>query len=105
MEGLVGGRVVNYVLSEQDHVEVLRRRTDPNGIRGRIEEGTWPFGAMAHIGNPVLGGDILPAMVVKVHPDDTVNLKVMLDGTDVLWVQAVALDETKAQGTWHWIPR
>lgn len=106
MEGLVAGRIVHYTLSGKDVDDVLRRRTNADGIRGRIDEGTWPFGAMAHIGNKVVDGDILAAVVVKVHPDDKVNLRVLLDGTDVLWVQEVGyFEDPAAQGTWRWIPR
>lgn len=112
MEGLKPGRIVYYVFSEQAADEVNRRRTSGASIAERMEppdifdhvtKERWPVGAMAHIGNPVLDGDILPAMVVRVHPDDTVNLKVMLDGTDVYWARNVAMSGQLAPGSWHWM--
>lgn len=54
-------------------------------------------------------GEIRPAIITRVNPD-SVNLSVICDGSNddggaPTWVGSVKLDqETKAEGTWHWMP-
>jgi hypothetical protein len=103
MDGLKPGRIVYYVFSEQAATEVMRRRTTGGAIAERIEQQAWPLGAQAHIGNPVSIGTIAPAMVVATFDSDAVNLKVMLDGSDVYWATSAPYDETKRPGSWHWM--
>jgi hypothetical protein len=107
MEGLKPGRIVYYVFGHLGADEVTRRRITGDQIASRLADDRWPLGAQAHIGNPVSPGDICPAMVVAVFPGSgfgtSVNLKVMLDGTDVYWATSVRYDEAKTPGTWHWI--
>jgi hypothetical protein len=107
MEGLKPGRLVYYVFSHQTADEVNRRRTTGVSIAERIKETTWPEGVQAHIGNPVAAGDIYPAMVVRVFDEAalsrSINLKVMLDGSDDYWATSVPYDEAKRPATWHWI--
>lgn len=115
MDGLQPGRIVYYVLSAQDAVEINRRRTTAQSIGERIArhvttvENTsvpqWPLGAQAHIGNVVSAGDILPAMVLKVWGQESggSNLKVMLDGTDTFWATSRNFAADKVEGTWHWM--
>lgn len=103
------GRVLRYRLSQTDVEAIARRRTTRESIGDRLEEGTWPAGAQAHIGNPVSVGDELPLHVVRVWPGEFgpdkvgVNGQVLLDGNDQLWVTSVAEGETP--GTWSWPPR
>ncbi|WP_313033426.1 Gp49 family protein [Stenotrophomonas acidaminiphila] len=101
------GRIVYYVLSEQDALKINGRRTDGASIQDRILEDKWPCGAQAHIGNKACAGDILPAMVVKVLPNEQVNLQVFLDGNDVYWAttRAQAAPGRMEPGRWHWPAR
>jgi hypothetical protein len=119
MDGLVTGRIVYYVLNEEDATQINRRRTTAHSIAERISAkigtviapGTdtphdfsvWPVGAQAHIGNDVVAGQIVPAMVVAVWGDVCVNLKAMLDGTDTYWATSRNYHPDKAPGSWHWM--
>lgn len=100
------GRTVLYRLTAKDAEEVNRRRTTGSSIAERIRIGEWPLGAQAHIGNPEGEGSVRPMVVVHVWPDEFgpgvpgVNGRVMLDGTDVLWVTSVS--EGNGPGQWHW---
>lgn len=97
MEGLKPGRIVYFVFDEQTAMETNRRRTGNIGAPG------WSPGAQAHVGNSVAAGEIAPAMVVRVWSDVCVNLKVMLDGTDVYWATSVSYAEDKRPRSWHWM--
>lgn len=115
MKGLIPGRIVYFVFDEAGADEVNRRRTTGASIAERLSGisalvgDSWPRGAQAHIGNPVSFGDICPAMVVRVHGagqdgvGDSVNLKVILDGTDVYWARDVRFAADKRVGSWHWM--
>lgn len=103
MEGLKAGRIVYYVFDAKSAAEVNRRRTTGESIKNRINEGSWPLGAQAHIGPAVIHGDICPAMVVGRPNDTSVNLKVMLDAADDYWAQNVTFDTERRDGTWHWM--
>ena len=102
MNGLTEGRIVHYVLTQQDAAEINRRR-----VTGFYNE-KWPEGAQAHIGNSVRAGEHYPMMVVKVwdhEPDGNgcCNGQVLLDGSDSLWVTSRVNDPEQKTGTWHWI--
>lgn len=102
MDGLVPGRMVYFVFDAASAAEANRRRTNSAAIREQIQAGVWPIGAQAHIGSDVQDGDVLPAIVVRVE-GDRVNLKVLLDGTDMYWIRYVTFDDGKRPGTWHWM--
>lgn len=99
------GRIVHYALTEQDVEQISRRRTEPSRIADLIKKSVWVPGVQAHIGNPVRVGQVFAADVVAVDPDvpSVFNLRVKLDGTDVLWVQSVT--EGDEPGNWFWPPR
>jgi hypothetical protein len=124
MDGLVPGRIVYFVFGAHAVAEVNRRRVcDPPTARA------WYIcapGAQIHFGPPVKIGDIAPAVVTRVlfpgglppgvktegRPIEypaTVNLKVMLDGSDEYWARDVQYDAQKRigddvpVGTWHWM--
>lgn len=97
------GRIVLYCLSEQDVEAIQRRRTTGPDIARRLQDGSWPQGAQAHIGNDVAVGHVLPAMVVKVYSENCVNLKVMLDGTDTFWATSKQVSDEPTPGTFHWM--
>jgi len=46
---------------------------------------------------------IAPAMIVKVWSDTCVNLKVLGDGPENLWVTSATLGDAERQ--WHWPPQ
>jgi hypothetical protein len=123
------GRMVHYVLSAQDALEINRRRTNGLAIAERIKptwtpaDGAaghgWPIGAQAHIGNTVEAGMEFPALCVRdwktegieFGPQSSANFQVFLDGTDVYWALS-KVEETNTDkkqpstpGTWHWPAR
>lgn len=108
MEGLGIGRIVHYVLTEQDAKVVNRRRTTSKSIadRSRQLSEKWPEGAQAHIGNEVRAGQEYPMIVVMVLESDNGSCsgQVFLDGNDVLWVSSW-FDENGTPSTWHWPER
>ncbi len=98
------GRVVLYSLSEQDVGEISRRRTTGHSIAERIREAAWPIGAQAHIGNDVRVGDVFPGIVVRTWGGDCINIQVLLDGNDVLWVTSRNVADEPTPGRHHWMP-
>jgi hypothetical protein len=100
------GRIVHYTLSEQDAAIVMRRRTTGESIAQRIANSQWAEGAQAHVGNDVKAGDVFPMLIVRTWgdtPGASVNGKVELDGTDVLWVTSRSVGTVP--GTWAWPTR
>ncbi len=92
------GRTVLYRLSEGDCVEINRRRGDS---KRHFEDNTADApGWIAHVGNRVNAGEIVPLVIVRVWPDDLVNGQTLLDGNDSLWVTSAK--EGHADGQWHW---
>jgi hypothetical protein len=111
MEGLIEGRIVHYVLTEDDTKQIGRRRTTGFEIAKLICDEKWPKGAQAHMGNMVKAGDHYPMIICKVwdKQSGSINGQVMLDGCDTFWVCS-KLPETEIAGkykpgTWHWIER
>jgi hypothetical protein len=98
------GRIVHYVLNEDDARQINRRRTTEPRDK-------WPIGAQAHIGNVATPGDVLPMVIVRVWGESeqsAVNGQVLLDGADTLWVSSrcqVTPDSTDKQGLWFEPPR
>lgn len=99
------GRIVLLVLTASQAAEINRRRTTGSEIHHKLEAGTWPAGAQAHIGNVVNAGDTYPAIVVRCWTDDMVNLQVLLDGNDTYWATSVHESHQPNAGFWHWPPR
>jgi len=99
------GRIVRYTLSAVDAEQINRRRTTGKAIADRIAEDKWPLGAQAHIGNTVNEGDSFPMLIVRVWSEESVNGRVVLDGTDDYWVTSVVPAVTAAPGHWNWPPR
>jgi hypothetical protein len=111
MDGLTTGRMVHYVLSYEDAKQINRRRTDSGSIHKRMDSGTWPEGAQAHIGNAVDMGEHVPAVIVYVWSDSgMVNLKCLLDGNDDYWASSIPYESGEPPvapsiRTWHWIEK
>ena len=80
------GRIVHYTLSDYDAAAITQRRKDDSTVA-----------------NLVCGGQVFPAIVVRVFGGTTINLKVFLDGDDTYW--ATSRVEGADQGTWCWPPR
>jgi len=108
MEGLIEGRIVHYVLNDNDAGSVNQKRAASFGYSPDA-----PKGAQMHLGNRAMAGEHCPAIVVRVWPheygDDKpgANLQVFLDGNDSLWVTSAKFAEPEAieLGTWHWVEK
>lgn len=91
------GRIVLYVLSQTDCAAINQQRCRRK-VAGLVGEHESP-------GNPVVPGDIVPAIIVRVWNAESglMNGQALLDGPDSLWIMSRHRDdETKTQGTWHW---
>jgi len=102
MEGIAKGRIVHYVLTEADAVAITDRR-----VPGVGHGESWPAGAQAHVGNPAVPGEHVPAMIVEVFmAEGCVDLHCILDGNDSFWATSRMFDKKeKTHGTWHWIEK
>jgi hypothetical protein len=85
------GDVVLYQLTAADVAHINRWRLDfhrNGGAESRL-------GFIGHIGNSLQEGDVLPAVVARVHAESTItcNLQVLLDGNDTYWATS------RAEGT------
>lgn len=112
------GRIVHYMLSAFDVEQIMRRRTTSVSIADRMkleldrlnherDEGVqafaWPAGAQAHIGNPVVEGDVFPMLITRTWgstPESAVNGQVFLDGCDVFWATSRSVGDVP--GTFSW---
>lgn len=83
------GRIVHYTLSREDAARITDRRRQQQPLA---------------FGNPVSEGDAFPAVIVRLWDDDTVNLRVWLDGTDDLWATSRPVGDY-IPGTWSWPAR
>jgi len=102
MEGLTNGRVVHYVLSEDDAKLINERRKAANQtpVNERIP------GIQYYVGNNVEPGKHCPMVITEVwNVDGLVNGKVLLDGQDDYWVTSKYYSDEKKPYTWHWIEK
>lgn len=106
------GMVVQYMLSEDDVKEIQRRRTTGPEILARIKLNKWPLGAQAHVGDEVKTGDTLPMVITKILSQggvySVVNGRVILDGSDELWVRErmqTLPTATPRIGMWFEVPK
>ncbi|MFF8817848.1 hypothetical protein ACF07D_07615 [Leucobacter sp. NPDC015123] len=95
------GRVVHYRLSREDAESVNKRRSDTEAHLEEHRE--LATGVQVHVGFPVVAGDAQAAIIVGIAVSGNPNLKVLLDGTDVLWVPDAGAGH--ADGQWSWPPR
>ncbi|MBT8161000.1 MULTISPECIES: hypothetical protein [Arthrobacter] len=95
------GRIVHYTLTESDAARINKRREDFMAFVKASKE--YPSdGYQAHVGNAVRAGDVYPAIIVRVWAT-SVNLRVILDGTDDFW--ATSISEGEGERHWSWPPR
>jgi len=96
------GEIHAYVLSADDAESINRRRVD--AFHSRIKNKM--TGAIVHVGSSVSPLDVFPIIVIKIIDaiDDAsvVNGRVILDGTDVLWVTDVPMGTTDADEDITW---
>jgi hypothetical protein len=108
------GRMVIYKITEEQAVQINRRRTSGREIAERIAKNTpessaWPLGAQAHIGNVAVPGQYFPMVIVRIWPDEFgpymhgVNGQVFLDGNDTFWVTSAS--QGTSNGQWDWPPQ
>lgn len=96
------GRIVLYRLTGDDAEAINRRRADAEGRMTAIREER--TGYQVHVGNLAHGGQVYPAVVVRmVDGAPAVNLRVLLDGSDTYWATSRA--EGDERGQWSWPPR
>lgn len=103
MEGVIHGRVVHYVLSEQDAENINASRRAANAVPStdRLKGVVYPSG------NSVEPGEHVVMLIVKVwNENGLVNGRCELDGNDSYWVTSKSFDgEDKKPYTWHWIEK
>lgn len=88
------GRIVHYTLT-QDDANTINRRRSGRATRERVDVHT--------LGNFAEAGQTFPGVVVRASGGTTVNLQLMLDGADGLWL--TSRTEGTKPGTWAWPPR
>ncbi len=103
------GRIVHYMLSEQDAASINVQRKDYRAFEAGHKHPHEPgqpgaTGHQAHYGNDVEAGQTYPALVVRVWGDGTYgNLQVFLDGNDTYWATSRAEADAMTQlGRWTW---
>jgi hypothetical protein len=109
---LSNGDLVWYILDEADAEGINQRRSNFQAFnhghsghkhphrQGEATGQRLASGHIAHIGNPVAAGGECAAQVSLINTDDgTLNLRVLLDGSDVHWVCSVP--EGTGPGTWQ----
>ena len=86
MKILAMGKIVQYVLSQQDVEGIVQRRV--SGSRA---------------GKPPAVGDVVPALVVRSNltKERSFNGQAFLDGNDSLWLASVPYSAKSKPGTWH----
>ncbi len=87
-------RIVHYTLSERDCLEIERQRLALWGAVGAVRNASG-----------VRIGEVYPAVVVRKHTEDTVNLQVLLDGPDTYWATSRTEADPGGEGHWSWPPR
>ena len=100
------GRIVHYKLTMDDANAINKRRSEFVG--GRTLNEPWNKGAQAHVGNFSQMGDDVPAIIIRVWPNEYgdkpgINAQVFLDGNDSLWI--TSKEEGDKNGQWHWPER
>lgn len=98
------GRIVHYMLGENDAAVINKRRDDFDKARytdkrPEVEE----TGFQAHLGNRAEAGQVFPAIIVRVFGGAAANLKVLLDGSDDFW--ATSRSEGEGPFRWTWPQR
>lgn len=87
------GQIVKYVLTHHNAVQINKRRADAVAARAfRPQDG-----AIIHIGNEVLAGDVVPLIITRIWDQNLINGQVILDGNDTFWVTSVA----RFNASWH----
>jgi len=102
MNGVIPGRIVHYVLTDQNAVVINTSRLARTGNL---------LGVQYHEGSHASEGDHVPMIMTGIFQNyfgpgqPAVNGQCFLDGNDSLWVRNCRYDENKTAGTWHWIEK
>lgn len=83
------GTTVLYVLSASDVALITQRRTTSESVAQRTQRNPpeWPAGAVAHVGDPVQAGDLVPMLVTRETPTgEMISGHAFLNGNDTYWV-------------------
>lgn len=103
MEGVIHGRVVHYVLSDDDARKINDRRKAANAVpvAERIP------GVIYNTGNDVTEGEHVVMIIMKVwNENGLINGRCELDGNDSYWVTSKSFDgDEKKPYSWHWIEK
>ena len=100
MKGLIEGRIVHYVLTDEDAKQI-----------NILYQASMIAKSRQHVGNNVMTGEHFPAIITRVFHNEFgngepgVNMQVFLDGNDSHWVvsKRFAQPAELKNGTWHWI--
>lgn len=100
------GRIVHYKLTEEEAKSINKRYE--YSIAFRKQNPNHNDGDQHHVGNSARAGDIIPAIIVKVWPNEFgdkpgVNGQAFLDGNDSFWITSKG--EGTENGQWSWPPR
>lgn len=104
MNGLTEGRIVHYILTQQDADGINQCRT----VENIVDQPGWRKGLQAHVGSLVSAGEHVPMIIVRVLDQEsgTVNGQAFLDGNDSLWATSVRYTMSMSESrTWHWIEK
>lgn len=102
MDGLIEGRMVHYVLTDDDASSINARRIASEELQ--------PERRLV-VGNYARSGDHCPAVVVRLFEEKggesgLANLQVFLDGDSSYWATSCYYSENAVLlGTWHWIEK
>lgn len=98
------GRIVQYVMREQDAEAINRRRQH---ARDHMDEHRANSnGVQVHVGNEVKAGDVFPLVITRVwgsDPTSAFNGQVLLDGNDLFWATSTHIGT--GPGYCMWPPR
>lgn len=98
------GRIVHYMLSEQEAGEINARRKGAQNLNAAgVTLASQNLGPQIHQGNQVSEGDVFPMIITRVwgdQPDSAVNGQVLLDGNDTLWATSVSHGDGPRHFVW-----
>ena len=95
------GRTVHYRLTSDDAGSTNERRRHARANLQKMRDEQPGF--QAHVGNNVVGGEVVAMTITQVWPGDLVNGQAILDGNDSLWVTSAPQGDEAGQ--WNWPPR
>lgn len=95
------GRIVHYMLSEQDANAINKRRQDADAHMAKHQDRS--DGSQIHVGNQVQAGQVYPMIITRVwgnEPTSGVNGQILLDGSDTYWATSVSAGDGERHFVW-----